>query len=56
MKITNLFICLVVVLLFLISTSFTFAQDWPQWRGDNRDGKVIGFIAPQNWPEGLTLK
>ncbi len=56
MKITNLLICLVVVVLFLIRTSFTFAQDWPQWRGDNREGKVIGFIAPQNWPEELTQK
>jgi outer membrane protein assembly factor BamB len=29
------------------------AQDWPQWRGINRDGKVTGFKAPQNWPQQL---
>ena len=25
------------------------AQDWPQWRGVNRNGKVGGFTAPQTW-------
>ncbi|MGW8315340.1 MAG: PQQ-binding-like beta-propeller repeat protein [Bacteroidales bacterium] len=30
------------------------AQDWPQWRGSNRDGKVTGFKAPQEWPTQLT--
>jgi outer membrane protein assembly factor BamB len=29
------------------------AQDWPQWRGANRDGKVTGFTAPQAWPKEL---
>jgi outer membrane protein assembly factor BamB len=32
------------------------AQDWPQWRGANRDGKVTGFAAPQTWPKALTQK
>jgi outer membrane protein assembly factor BamB len=32
------------------------AQDWPQWRGANRDGKVSGFTAPQTWPTNLTRK
>lgn len=27
------------------------AQDWPQWRGINRDGKVTGFKVPQEWPQ-----
>lgn len=31
-----------------------FAQDWPQWRGPNRDGKVAGFTAPQTWPAAFT--
>lgn len=31
-------------------------QDWPQWRGPNRDGKAGGFIAPQSWPKELTRK
>lgn len=32
------------------------AQDWPQWRGPNRDGKVSGFVAPEKWPTELTQK
>ena len=30
------------------------AQDWPQWRGEHRDGKVEGFNAPAQWPKELT--
>jgi outer membrane protein assembly factor BamB len=40
----------------LIGTSCVFAQDWPQWRGPNRDGKVSGFEAPQQWPKELKLR
>jgi outer membrane protein assembly factor BamB len=29
------------------------AQDWPQWRGPNRDGVVVGFRAPASWPSTL---
>jgi len=29
------------------------AQDWPQWRGLNRDAKVAGFSAPTAWPAQL---
>jgi outer membrane protein assembly factor BamB len=32
------------------------AQDWPQWRGANRDAKVAGFTAPKSWPEQLNQK
>src|SRR5262245_51315410 len=32
------------------------AQDWPQWRGPNRDAKAIGFKAPKVWPKELTQK
>ena len=38
----------------LIGAAGVFAQDWPQWRGANRDGKVTGFTAPQEWPKALT--
>ncbi len=31
-------------------------QDWPQWRGPNRDGKATGFKAPGTWPKELTRK
>jgi outer membrane protein assembly factor BamB len=32
------------------------AQDWPQWRGANRDAKVTGFKAPASWPKELSKK
>ena len=28
-------------------------QDWTQWRGINRDGKVEGFNTPDKWPSEL---
>jgi outer membrane protein assembly factor BamB len=40
----------------LIIASCAMAQDWPQWRGVNRDAKVTGFTAPQTWPKELTQK
>lgn len=30
------------------------AQDWPQWRGPNRDGAVASFREPAAWPQALT--
>jgi len=56
MKNTNRLIGMVVVCLILISVTYAFAQDWPQWRGANRDGKVSGFKEPQKWPKELTQK
>ena len=32
------------------------AQDWPQWRGANRDGRTSAFAAPSTWPTNLALK
>jgi len=29
------------------------AADWPQWRGPNRDGKVVDVSLPQTWPKAL---
>ncbi|HYG81258.1 MAG TPA: PQQ-binding-like beta-propeller repeat protein [Pyrinomonadaceae bacterium] len=29
------------------------ATDWPQWRGPNRDGRVLGFAVPRAWPKTL---
>lgn len=31
-------------------------QDYPQWRGRNRDGAASGFEAPKAWPEKLTRR
>jgi outer membrane protein assembly factor BamB len=40
----------------LLSATCAAAQDWPQWRGPNRDNKVVGFTAPATWPKELTQK
>jgi outer membrane protein assembly factor BamB len=40
----------------LITAGSVFAQDWPQWRGPNRDGRVAGFTTPETWPEALVEK
>ena len=29
------------------------AQDWPQWRGPNRNGVLTSFSEPRVWPEKL---
>lgn len=29
------------------------AQNWPQWRGQNRDGAITTFNEPSTWPETL---
>lgn len=47
---------IVIALLILITVTVVYAQDWPQWRGMNRDGKVTGFQAPETWPAELTQK
>jgi outer membrane protein assembly factor BamB len=46
----------VVTCVVLIGAGCVFAQDWPQWRGPNRDGKAAGFTAPQTWPKELAQK
>ena len=48
--------CFGVVVVFLFSFSIAQAQNWPQWRGPNRDAKVTGFTAPKAWPKELTKK
>lgn len=54
MRTAHRWISVIAGSLFLIGSTLIFAQDWPQWRGPNRDGKVTGFVAPQNWPQELT--
>ena len=39
----------------LVCAGTAAAQDWPQWRGANRDGKVTGFAAPPTWPKALKM-
>ncbi len=45
-----------IALLVLAFQSGSAAQDWPQWRGPNRDGTVVSFQAPGAWPETLTQR
>jgi outer membrane protein assembly factor BamB len=40
----------------LAATVVVWAQDWPQWRGPNRDGISSAFSEPKAWPEKLKLK
>ena len=39
-----------------LSACCVLAQDWPQWRGANRDAKASGFTCPKTWPKELTRK
>jgi outer membrane protein assembly factor BamB len=39
-----------------VSATCSLAQDWPQWRGPNRDAKATGFTAPKEWPKELAQK
>ena len=54
MKKTRLPIKVLIVALVILSTTNINAQDWTQWRGITRDGKVTGFKAPAAWPTELT--
>ena len=45
-----------VLCVILLSTHGIAAQDWPQWRGPNRDARVSGFSVPKEWPQTLTAK
>lgn len=56
MKYPSQTLATVVGFMVLSASACLFAQDWPQWRGPNRDGKVSGFVAPQAWPTNLTEK
>ena len=49
---TTIGIALVVGVMALPGT--VAAQDWPQWRGPNRDGSISVFDVPASWPAGLT--
>ena len=42
--------------LFVMFTLQVASQDWPQWRGPNRDGAVSTFREPAAWPDVLTAQ
>lgn len=43
----------VALAVFAACASQAAAQDWPQWRGPNRDGAAAAFDVPAAWPDGL---
>ena len=47
---------LALVLITSLGSLSGTAQDWPQWRGPNRDAKAVGFKVPKSWPKELTRK
>ncbi len=47
---------LLLTCIIMLHSNMVLGQDWPQWLGVNRDGKVTGFKAPAKWPEKLTEK
>lgn len=56
MKNRKWFTVIIVIALALPGIVSISAQDWPQWRGANRDGKVDNFTAPESWPPELSLQ
>jgi len=47
-----------VISLFALAVGIggSWAQDWPQWRGPNRDARAASFEAPKTWPNELAQK
>jgi len=56
MKIGDRSSIVIVACVILIAAGCVLGQDWPQWRGPNRDGKATGFTSPQTWPKELAQK
>ena len=42
-----------VIALTLTSVTVLEAQDWPQWRGPDRDAVASAFNVPSSWPNDL---
>ena len=56
MRTVNRSIGMIVMSVVLLCADLALAEDWPQWRGANRDGSVKEFEAPEAWPTVLTQK
>ena len=56
MKTKELSKAVIVGCVILIAAAGVSAQDWPQWRGPDRDGIASGFTVPGQWPAELTQK
>ncbi|MEW6236669.1 MAG: PQQ-binding-like beta-propeller repeat protein [Candidatus Omnitrophota bacterium] len=53
MKKTMKWVMGIVLCAIMSGANGVLAQDWPQWRGVNRDDKATGFTAPSEWPKEL---
>jgi len=45
-----------ILLLTLPVLLLSAADNWPQWRGPNRDGVLSSSASPASWPERLQLR
>jgi hypothetical protein len=52
-KVVHLYARYVAVIPLLFLARPGISQDWPQWRGPNRDGAVHGVKVPAKWPKAL---
>ena len=53
MKTFDIRIATTIACLIIVGAPRAVAQDWPQWRGTDHDGKVSGFEPPEEWPAKL---
>ena len=53
MKTFDLRVATTIACLIILGAPRAVAQDWPQWRGADHDGKVSGFTPPEHWPAKL---
>jgi outer membrane protein assembly factor BamB len=47
---------MLLILLLVLAALPLAAQDWPQWRGPNRDGATGSFREPASWPQTLVQR
>ena len=52
----NFFIAAALIVAATTVLAQSSPQDYPQWRGRNRDGAASGFKEPKAWPEKLTRR
>ncbi len=56
MKTTSRILIVVIHSTVLMTLTSVLAEDWPQWRGPNRDAKAAEFKAPTTRPKELPQK
>jgi outer membrane protein assembly factor BamB len=56
MKMKKRILFFVMLTIMGIISMQLYSQEWPQFRGPGRDGRVTGFKAPASWPAELNLQ